>query len=215
MNLNIEYKLFNNLSLPDNEALTSLHMALLPHSPVVLLGRKFMEKFYYQELPRQNLMRGVVVYLNEKPIGFIASTNDSAGFMKKAIIKKYIYLLYILAISVITDPHRILAIWEALQIMLKLPNTACNEKVGELLSLGVLPEYQSGKFQRINGVNISKELVCMSVNDLREWGCDVIRVVVDEDNTPAKFFYHAMGWELTNNKLKGWRVPSVEFSITL
>lgn len=207
------YKIFNDNNTVDLTAVSSLHAELLPHSPVALLGEDFMTGFYYKVLPETGLISGIVVYVEGKPAGFISMTDDSAGFMKKAVFRKWPKLVYVLLISLLKEPRRIISMWEAFNIMINLPDSAKRENSGELLSLGILPEYRNIKNGE-SGENLATVLVLKAVDILKTAGCKEIRVVVDDNNKVAKFFYHGLGWKLGKEKLKGWRTPSIEFVLS-
>lgn len=204
------YKKFDRNNTVDPTVIAALHSELLPHSPVALLGEDFMMKFYYTVLPKMGLISGLVVYVDDNPAGFISLTKDSAGFMKKAVLKQWPKLASVLLLSLLKKPGRIFSMWEAFTIMIHLPDSAKRENSGELLSLGVLPDYRYIKTGE-PGKNLATVLVARAVEILKAEGCREIRVVVDDDNKVAKFFYHGLGWELGKEKLKGWRTPSIEF----
>src|SRR5258705_59311 len=87
--------------------LARLHTALLPTSPVSLLGSRFMERFYYRVLPRQGLIVGAVAYVGDRAVGFIAATHDSAGFMRSALRRSWMSFGWILGTSVVLAPKSI------------------------------------------------------------------------------------------------------------
>ena len=49
----VDYKLvpFGGGVAPDAKVVTALHMELLPKSPLVKMGERFMREFYYPVLP--------------------------------------------------------------------------------------------------------------------------------------------------------------------
>jgi ribosomal protein S18 acetylase RimI-like enzyme len=202
---------FDGEHLPPVRDLATLHAELLPTSPVALLGPEFMQQFYYRILPRERLISGAVAYVDRQPAGFIVATQDSAGFMRSALRRHWLYLSWVLALSVLRQPiKRLGAIWEALQIMRHQPAEA-GVMSAELLSFGVLPEYRSPRFIRQTKLQVSKELFDAAVNQLKAEGVSRIRAIVDADNTPAKLFYHSLGWYVERSNVPGWRTPSVEF----
>lgn len=211
MSMTCDYRVFDKDSPADVESLALLHAALLPHSPVALLGERFMKEFYYGELPGLGMISGVVAYIDQKPAGFIVATQDPAGFMMQGVREKFFKLLFLMIKLVILEPRRIFSIWEALQIMRNLPESAKDSGVGELLSFGVLPEYVKRKIQKAIGHNMSGVLVEKAVDLLAQQKCNEVRAVVDEDNVAAKMFYHGMGWQVSQEKVEGWKVPTMQF----
>jgi len=93
--------------------LARLHATLLPASPVSLLGRRFMEDFYYRVLPREGLEFGAVAYVDQKPAGFVAATHDRNGFMRTAVKRYWPHVLWVIGASVFTTPKFLGAIWQA------------------------------------------------------------------------------------------------------
>lgn len=205
------YEVFDNENFTDSKSLAYLHKKLLPHSPVALLGEDFMENFYYYDLPRLGLIRGFIAFVNDKPAGFIVATEDPSGFLMAGLKKKWAKLLFVMIKAVLVSPSRISSIWEAYQIVSKLPGTAKMSNVSELLSFGVLQEYTKVKIQKALDQNISKVLVEKMVDILVENNCVEIRAVVDEDNLPAKMFYYGLGWSVSGEKVDGWKVPTMQF----
>jgi ribosomal protein S18 acetylase RimI-like enzyme len=206
-----EIVFFDGQHLPSVQDLTMLHTATLPTSPVALLGDRFMEQFYYKLLPRHNFIYGAVAYVDRQPAGFIVATHDS-GFMGAALRRHWPFLLWVLGLAILQEPiKRFSAIWEAWQIMSHRAPTQQQLIGAELLSFGVLPHYCSAQFCRQTGLKLSADLLNAMVQRLSLEGASTIRAVVDADNTSAKLFYHAMGWQLEQTSPAGWKVPTVEF----
>lgn len=191
--------------------LRRLHAGLLPTSPVALLGPRFMERFYYRLLPRAGLISGAVAYVDGEPAGFIVATHDSAGFMRAGLRRHGLALLWVVSTSLLASPARLPAVLEAWRLMRSRPSPPGTATAGEILSLGVVPEYRGSRFLRASGIQIAIDLLERAVEDLRARGRRQIRAVVDRDNTAAKLFYHGRGWTLTRDSVEGWRTPSVEF----
>ncbi len=200
---------------PDSQELrtgvSELHAALLPHSPVALLGRRFMTDFYYRYLLRDELILGMVALIDARPAGFMIATADANGFMQAGIRRHGFRLATVLLSGLVASPRRIASVWEALSIMRHMPAAAKDERSAELLSFGVLPEYRSPAFIRSTGIHIARDLLHETMNLLIAQGADSVRSLVDEDNTAAKLFYHAAGWRPGRASVPGWKQPVVEF----
>jgi ribosomal protein S18 acetylase RimI-like enzyme len=193
------------------QSLARLHAQLLPTSPVALLGRRFMEHFYYSVLPRQGLILGTVAYVNEWPAGFVTATHDPSGFMKSALRRSWPHLVWVVGTSVLLAPKSIRAAWEAWRVMQSRYPYEGGDLEGEILSLGVLPEYRELSFIQQFGCRISTDLLSDVINRLRARGICVIRATVSADNTPVKLFYSGLGWTFARTNLPGWQHPTVEF----
>jgi ribosomal protein S18 acetylase RimI-like enzyme len=185
-----------------------LHAALLPTSPISLLGPYFMERFYYRLLPRERLLCGAVAYIDDQPAGFVAATQDADGFMRVACRRWWPYLVWVIGTSVLLDPRTIAAVWEACRVMMSRAPAIDGRPDGEILSLGVLPAYREPHFIRQSGLRISTDLLDTAVSELRARG---VRATVNADNTPAKLFYMGLGWTLGRTNVPGWQTATVEF----
>lgn len=193
------------------ESISDLHALLLPHSPVALLGRRFMTDFYYDCLAREGLILGNVADVDGKPAGFMIATPDANGFMRAGIARHGIRLVTVLLRSLVTSPRRFGSVWEAWQIMRHLPPASAQQNTGELLSFGILPDYRSAAFVRATGIHIGRALLEETMRLLADSGIDTVRSLVDEDNIAAKLFYHAAGWRPGRSSVRGWKQPVVEF----
>lgn len=189
----------------------ALHRALLAHSPLVLLGRPFGERFYYKTLVQERYIRGLVAYVDGMPAGFVVATTDSAGFMGKALRRHPFRIGWLLGLSVLRDPRRVGALWEAWRIM-RGQQAPITQGAAEILSFGVLPEFRDRKFVQHTGIKISLDLMDAMICELSGDGVDTIRVVVDEDNLQARLFYQAAGFALVGERVPGWRKVAVEYA---
>jgi len=191
--------------------LAQLHAALLPGSPVSLLGRRFMEKFYYRILPREGLIFGAVAYIDECPAGFIAATDDPAGFMRAGLRRSWPYLIWVLGGSVLSAPKSFMAVLEAAKVMHSRPHPEGRQNEGEILSFGVAPEYREARFIRQTGLRLSHDLLVIALDLLRAKEIRLIRAIVSADNAPAKLFYSSLGWAFESTSAPGWGHPTVQF----
>lgn len=210
----LDYRLvpFGSDSPPDCATdLARLHGVLLAHSPVALLGPEFMSRFYYRQLPGLGLIFGQIAYINEQPAGFIVATDDSSGFMQRAVRSRFFSISATMTASVLRDPKRLGAIWEAIQIMRGLPSARPGSPVGELLSFGVLPAFRSREFIVRSRLRISQDLLNAAVEQMKHRGVSSARVIVDADNLEARLFYLGNGWQPGLDAVPGWRKKTVEF----
>ena len=191
--------------------LATLHAELLPRSPLAKLGLRFMERFYYTDLPRQGYIFGAVAYVENAPAGFIVATDDSNGFMKNALRRLWNRLVLELGLSIVLTPRIIGSLWEVLTLMRARETVESRQPEGEILSMGVLPVYQESLFVRKTGLHIANDLFQKIMEQLQTRSLAVVRAVVDADNKPAQFFYHGMGWRLETGNSSGWKESVVEF----
>jgi len=192
--------------------LASLHQALLPASPVPLLGRRFMEHFYYSILPRQGSIYGAVAYVGDEAAGFIVVSHDGAGFMRRALREHWARIGWLVGTSMLVSPRRVTYVWESLQIMRSASVSPKNAASGQILSFGVLPRYRQPRFVRETKLRIGVDLMQLGMAQLRRRGVREITAAVHRDNLEAQLFYRGLGWKLTRQGLPGWRVPAVELA---
>jgi ribosomal protein S18 acetylase RimI-like enzyme len=195
----------------DVRAVARLHGELLAHSPVVLLGPEFMERFYYGRLPREGFIGACLARVDGEPAGFISFTTDASGFMTAALRRHWLRVAGILAGAIVRRPARLGAVREALTIMRGLPPSESAGGTGELLSFGVRPAYRGAAFVRRSGIDVGAKLLDAALVELRARGAVRVRAIVDQDNLAAKLFYRGAGWDLGNPNVPGWRVPTCEF----
>lgn len=199
-------------SSPDrSDHLAALHAALLGHSPVALLGPDFLQRFYYRSLPRMGLIFGQVAYVDDRPAGFIVATAEASTFMQQAIRRRFPRIALVMLGSVLRDPRRLGAVWEAVQIMRGLPPPDPAAPQGELLSMGVLPEFRSREFIVRTRLRIGTDLLAAALRQLQERDAGRVRVIVDADNLEARLFYSSQGWVPGLSRVPGWRKETVEF----
>ncbi len=210
--MNIEYRLepFGKNTPAPAKDLAMLHTELLPTSPLAKLGPRFMERFYYTDLPRKGSIFGAIAYVDDRPAGFVVATYDSNRFMKSVIRQMWWKLAWELGLTILFYPASIKSIWEALTIMQSRETIQNDHAEGEILSMGGVPAYLNSRFIRKTGLRIANDLFQWVMDQLQTKDLVLIRAIVDADNIPAQFFYHGVGWRL-EREVSGWKVPTVEF----
>jgi ribosomal protein S18 acetylase RimI-like enzyme len=191
--------------------LARLHAALLPASPVALLGRRFMEGFYYRILPPEGLVFGAVAYVDRQPAGFVAATGDRRGFMRAALRRYWPRAIGMVGLSLLAAPRSLGPVWQACRVMRARRPDEGGRREGEILSLGVLPAYREPGFIRRSGRRIATDLLDVAVSRLRSTGVEFIGAAVGAANTEAKLFYTGLGWDLYRRCAEGWGPAAVEF----
>lgn len=191
-----------------------MHVELLPNSPIVGLGQRFMRSFYYRTLPKDGLIAGVAGYVDDAPAGFIVYTREPSTFMWSAARRHFFGLSFSLGLAVLSNPMRLKSLNEARSISSELDEDNRSTEMAELLSLGVLAPFRSRKFIKESGLQLSVALMEAAISDLRAQGAGRVRSVVDQDNLEARMFYLGSGW-VPGKPVTGWKVPSVEFLLDL
>jgi dolichol-phosphate mannosyltransferase len=203
-------------SIPPRIAdISDLHKDLLPSSPVVKLGRRFTENFYYRVLPAEGYISGAVAYVDSRPAGFVSFTDDSTRFMRRAAGSHIVSLAGLVMWSVLANPLRIAALWDAAGIMRGRKYSFGAGRLGEILSIGVLPEYRSKEFRERTGVHLARRLLDLALLQLRSAGVSAVTAVVDADNLRSQSLFESAGFRVQSDKPQGWSVPSVELVLDL
>lgn len=189
-----------------------LHAELLPTSPVVKLGRPFLEGFYYAILPAAGALFGALALVDETPAGFIVATDDSARFATNAIRGRRLAVARAIVPSMIRSPRRMAAAAEILRLAFTTTSTAGGRPEGEILSMGVRDRFREPQFVARSGLHIAHDLMDDALERLHAVGVSRVRAVVDADNLTAQFFYRGRGWSRTRAHVPGWRSRVVEYA---
>lgn len=199
----------------DVEAITKLHLELLHWGPMARMGRLFLQRFCYSILIKDNLMRAALCEVNGQPAGFIAYTAYSITFHRTAIKKHWPYVTYIMLISILRDPSIIFRIRKAVRLMFsrRLEKNLGKDPSGEVVAIGVLPEFRSPKFINSSGLRLSHELFGKAVSYFRSLGLSKMRLVVDSFNKPVLFFYHSLGGRCEPYKRAGDPMVQIWFDL--
>jgi ribosomal protein S18 acetylase RimI-like enzyme len=180
---------------PDVGAITALHLRLLGHGPMARLGELFLRRFCYTVLLRDGLMRAALFDVDGQPAGFVAYTSQSIMFHREAIRRHWVYVAGLVAVSIARDPRLVGRVLKAVRLMFsrRAELDLGRDPLGEVLAIGVLPEYRAPGFVRRTGRRIGEELIAHVVSHLRRAGVTRMRMVVEADNKPALLFYHRLG----------------------
>jgi len=196
----------------DLEAVTRMHAALIPQSPVCQLGPEFMQKFYYRKLVEDKLIQCDLYEHEGTPAGFIAYTEIPSRFMSEGLRHHWLYLTGVLAFSICRNPQRIAAVLKALTIMGSRTRKTRTSGEGEMLSLGVLPEFRTPQFIRRTGKRIPSALFEHARTYFRNKGVVNIYLLVEAENTPAMMLYRAMGGRFEPDVDSGGKSLRVTYS---
>lgn len=176
----------------------SLHLELLDWGPIAGLGRLFLERFCYSVLVRDGLIKLVLYEVNGRPAGFIAYTSYSNTFMRTAIRKHWLFVLFLLKLSVLRDPRILFRLNKSGWLTLSRWSESSPEKdpCAEILAFAVRSEYRNIAFIHNTKLRIPYELVSHAVSYFRGLGLTKMYAVVDEFNKPVQLFFHSLGGKL-------------------
>jgi ribosomal protein S18 acetylase RimI-like enzyme len=200
----------------DARVITDLHLRLLGHGPMARLGALFLERFCYGVLLRAALMQAALVEVDGRPAGFVAYTSQSITFHRHAIRRHWTSVAWLLALSVLRQPRLVVRLLKAARLMLsrRAELDLDREPLGEILAIGVLPEYRTPQFVRSTGLRIGEALVAHAAAALRRAGADRMRMVVEAHNRPALLFYHRLGGRFEPYEHAGEPMIHVWFDVT-
>jgi len=199
-----------NVTAPVND-LAMLHRKLLPWSPVAELGDRFMKRFYYNDLPKAGYIFGAIAYVDKLPVGFISATHDSNGFMRSAMQKLWWRLILEVGINSLFYPKSILSILKAARITESRKTKSRAQLEGEILSLGVLPDYTDFRYIHKTGLRIANDLLHRTMVQLQTKEIKLVRAYIFADSPSTQLFYHGQGWKIERSNISGWKAPVVEF----
>jgi len=182
-------------NLADVAAISGLHLRLLGHGPMARLGEMFLRRFCYGVLLRDDLMRAALFEVDGRSAGFVAYTSRSITFHREAVRRHWVYVVWLIALSVVRGPRLVARVLKAVRLMFsrRAELDLGRDPLGEVLAIGVLPEYLTPQFVRRTASRIGDELVAHAAAYLRRAGVDRMRMVVEAHNKPALLFYHRLG----------------------
>jgi ribosomal protein S18 acetylase RimI-like enzyme len=175
--------------------ITRLHLALLEWGPMARLGELFLRRFCYTALLRDGLLRAALFEVDGRPAGFVAYTSCSITFHRQAIRRHAAYVAWLIMLSILRDPRLVPRLLRAVRLMFSR-RAECRlgqDPLGEVLAIGVRPEYRTPHFVRRTGLRIGEQLIAHVAADFRRAGVGRMWMVVDAHNKPALFFYHGLG----------------------
>jgi hypothetical protein len=199
----VSFQAFGHGAAAPADDLAHLHRALLPTSPLLLLGKGFLEGFYYRVLPEEGLIFGTVAYEQNRPVAFVVATTDSNGFLTAAIRRRWRTLLS----SIVRRPPSPKGLWQAARLATSRGKDSQRD-VGEILSLGVAPPELGGSSSSKVRRTLPRQLLESVLTELAD---QPVIALVDETNTSAKLMYGSLGWTVVDTVTAGWPIPQLVY----
>lgn len=182
----------------DMATVARLHMELLDYGPMAGLGELFIRQVGYSIHLRDGLLKVALYEVAGRPAGFVAYTSRSITFHRSGLGKHWLYVMWILTISMLQDPRRLRRLLRAIRVIRsrRAEGNLGQDPLGEIVAIAVLPQYRKPEFTRRTGLRLAQELVAHARSRLKQAGVTKMRMVVDDDNKAALFFYHGLGAQL-------------------
>ena len=184
------------------DAAVQLHSELLPESPIRLLGRFFMAKFYYNKLVKDGLVSCDLYKYNDKFVGLLSYTKYPSSFMRNGRNRNFIYLICILIISIMARPWRVAVLLDILKVSSRRRRLD-EGGVAEFLSFGVLKPYRH-IIDEESGLRIADLLFLNRISFFKKEGYKkvILSIIKKEDNEGIFTFYKFYGTSFTKDTRK-------------
>ncbi len=134
----------NPRNAADVNAVADLHLQFLGDSPIVGLGEQFLCRFFYTKLVEDGSVVITICRHEGRIIGYISYTPDPLGFMSRGIRKHFVYLCWLMGVSLLLQPRLFKGVWLALKFVRERGDQARQAEpgLGEVISLVSVPEFQ-------------------------------------------------------------------------
>jgi hypothetical protein len=167
-------------------------VAILGTSPVAELGPAFGEDFYYHRLVKDGLIHCDLYRHAGKFVGFSSYTSVPFTFMMEGLKSHPIALTWSLMRSLAQKPKRFLMCLNAYRQQGTRSRMTEDTRMGEILSLGVLPE-GTRVIDAATGLRSSRVLFEEAKRFLANDGCESLIARVAKDNRLSQFFFGSLG----------------------
>lgn len=200
---------------PDNSddvaGVTYLHANYLDDSPVLLMGERFLEDFYYTSLVRDELVHVVICKHEGKIVGFISYTEDPFRFIARGMRKHFLRLCWITVRSVIARPSLLADVFSVLRVSSDRSSETPKdqEHIGEVLSLVAHPDFQKKKPEGGES-RMTVRLFEEAAAHYAAAGFRKVRLNVKPENRASNIFCSVMGCTLAKITVDG--VPFHQFT---
>ncbi len=197
-------------------AVGELHAELLPFGPLAALGADFLTVVAYRAPLGDGQLSVAVAEVDGVPVGFAAWTVDSDRFHADAMRTHLLLAGTRAGLALIGDPRRLRAVPRILRTMRSRAGDGEDRTAyGELIGLGVRPEFASAVFRRRTGRWISRDLVAHAAEEIHSAGKDRLRMFVAAENAATLLFYQVLGGSFERLEHGGEPTVAVDFVLPL
>lgn len=195
-------------------AVAGLHEELLPFGPLAALGADFLRVVAYRAPLRDGLLRVSVAEVDGVAVGFAAHTADSARFHAEALRRHVLLAGLHVLLAMVRDPRRLRAVPRILRVVLsRAGDHEDRSGYGEVIGLGVRPEFVGAAFRRRTGRWLSRDLIAHAADDLERAGKEQLRMFVAAENTRTLLLYQVLGATFERVEHGGEPTVAVTFAL--
>jgi ribosomal protein S18 acetylase RimI-like enzyme len=195
-------------------AVAALHEELLPFGPLAALGPDFLRTVCYRAPTRDGLLAVALAEVDGRPAGFVAYTGDSARFHAEATRRHAVLAAWRLVVALAQDPRRLRAVPRIGRVMRsRVADDEDRRAVGEVIGVGVRPEFLAAAFRKRTGRWLSRDLIAHAAADLHDAGNERLRMFVAAENTRTLLLYQALGADFERVEHGGEPTIAVTFAL--
>lgn len=177
---------FRTIKISESKALAEIHINSFKNFFLTSLGVGFLSTYYKSCIKSDESIAICAIDENEKLIGFSVGCLHSKGFHKRLIKQNLVAFMFQGLIIFFSKPKAIIRLLNNLG---KNTDKNDNGNYAELLSIGVLPDY--------NGQGIGKELIKRFEEEAMNKGCLEMALTTDFDkNSKVLEFYKSTGYDI-------------------
>lgn len=193
-----------------------LHMELLSTwGPMTALGERFVREACYGVNMHDDLLLVDLLKIDDFPAGFVAYTAQSYSFHRNSLRAHWLRVVYELMLALLSRPVRIIGMFRALGVVASRRSEQDSKSgaMGEIVCIGVSPQYLSSKFVRTTGIRASELLINHAAQFMYKSGAQAMRMLVDKPNKAALFLYHKLGARFSEFNQAGKPMVEVVFDL--
>lgn len=195
-------------------AVGELHAQLLPFGPLAALGPDFLRIVAYRAPVTDGLLRLALAEVDGVPVGFAAWTSETQRFHAESLRRHLLLAGAHAALALLRDPRRLRAVPRIVRVMRSRTGDGEDRAgYGELIGLGVLPEYVSPPFRKRTGRWLSRDLVAHAADQLYAAGKGKLRIFVAAENTRTLMLYQYLGGSFERLEHGGEPTVAVDFAL--
>lgn len=174
-----------NVKIEESKSLADIHIESFKYFFLTSLGAQFLDTYYKSCIKSNESIAICAIDENEKMIGFTVGCLHSKGFHKRLIQQNLLAFVLQGLLIFFSKPKSIVRLFSNLG---KNTDKSDNGHYAELLSIGVLPDY--------NGQGIGKELIKRFEEVAMNSGCSEIALTTDfYGNSKVLEFYKTTGYK--------------------